>query len=94
MKIYISGKITGEDDYEDKFLLAAAALVGKGHIVMNPAILPTGFAWDDYMTVALAMQSVCEATLFLPDWIKSEGAKIEHSAACIKYYSLDEVPNV
>lgn len=100
MKIYISGKITGDEDYEDKFWLAEAALVGKGHLVMNPAILPPGFVWDDYMTVALAMQSVCDATLFLPDWNDSRGAKLEHFHATEKahrhkrYYSPDEVPNV
>lgn len=100
MKIYISGAISSDPDYKAKFAAAEAALVGKGHLVMNPAILPQGFTWEDYMTVALAMQSVCDATLFLPDWNESKGAKVEHFHATEKahrhkrYYNIDEVLNV
>lgn len=98
MKIYISGAISCDPDYEKKFWLAECALIGKGHVVMNPSILPPGFSWDEYMIVALAMQSVCDATLLLKDWQNSPGAQIEQAEA-IKakqhvYYNLEDVPNV
>ena len=83
MKIYIAGKITGDPDYKVKFDDVEAVLVNKGHSVMNPARLGNyeEFSWDDYMEVASAMQKVCEATVLLPDWQDSKGARIElHTA--------------
>ena len=43
MKIYIAGKITGDDGYRAKFQEAAKNLEALGHVVLNPAILPA--AW-------------------------------------------------
>jgi hypothetical protein len=98
VKIYISGAISSDPDYKAKFAAAEVAILGKGHSVMNPAILPLGFTWSEYMTIALAMQRVCEATLFLDNWLRSPGAQIEHVEALKAhhrlYYTLDEVPNV
>ena len=34
--IYISGKITGTDDYKDRFLKAEQNLSKRGFIVLNP----------------------------------------------------------
>ena len=92
MKIYISGKITGDKNYRAKFQQAEDDLRAYGHEVMNPAILPPGFSWTEYMSVALAMQNVCDGTLFLPDWKDSKGAIVEHQDARYRYYSIDEIP--
>ena len=92
MKIYISGKITGDKNYRAKFQQAESELRLLGHDVMNPAILPGGFSWTAYMSIALAMQNVCDATLLLPDWKDSKGAIIEHQDAKRRYYSLAEIP--
>lgn len=40
MKIYIAGKITGDQGYQAKFRRAAAGLRMCGNIVLNPAELP------------------------------------------------------
>lgn len=93
MKIYISGKITGDNNYLAKFQQAESELRLLGHDVMNPAILPGGFSWTAYMSIALAMQNVCDGTLFLPDWKDSKGARAEHQDAKQRFYSVEEIPN-
>lgn len=68
-----------------------------GHSVMSPAWLGASpeFSWDDYMSVSRVMQETCEATLFLPDWMSSKGAKEEFLRADRlghkKYYNINEV---
>lgn len=76
-KVFISGKITGEEEYKTKFKVAQLYLENKGHIVMNPAVLPQGFEHQDYMEICYKMIDACDAVVFLNDWGKSQGAKLE-----------------
>lgn len=77
MKIYISGAITGNPRYKEQFASATEKLEAKGHSVINPAMLPEGFHYDEYMHVCLAMVDVCEAVAMLPNYISSPGANEE-----------------
>ena len=77
MKIYIAGKITGNDGYRVKFQEAAKNLEALGHVVLNPAILPAGLAEQDYMQIPLAMLNAADVAVFLPDYQESAGAMIE-----------------
>ena len=81
MKIYISGKITGDSDYKGKFARAEEKLKAAGHVVMNPAILPDGFEYDEYMRICLVMLDVCDAIYLLTDWRQSGGARKEYNRA-------------
>ena len=78
MKVYLSGKITGDDEYRWKFMDAQTALELNGHVVLNPALLPTGLDEDDYMRIALAMLDSADMMVCLPDWRESKGAMVEH----------------
>lgn len=78
MKLYLAGKITGDPNYKAKFAEAAKALRSAGYSVMNPAELPDGFDYPDYMKICAAMIEVCDATCLLPDWTESDGAKFEY----------------
>ena len=80
-KVYIAGKITGFKHYRHKFKAAQAGLEMQGHLVMNPAALPPGFAYEDYMRICFAMIEVCDAVYMLDNWRDSPGAMREHEYA-------------
>ena len=48
---------------------------------MNPALLPAGFEYEDYMKVCFSMIDVCDEVHLLQNWEDSEGAKREFSYA-------------
>ena len=82
MKIYIAGPMTGIPDFNRfSFNEAARLLSEKGHIVLNPAVLPDGMKHEEYMTICLAMVEVCDTVMLLPGWEKSVGAQMEHKRA-------------
>lgn len=81
MKIYISGKITGDSNYKHKFKVIEEYLIRAGHTVMNPAILPLGFEHEEYMKICKAMVECCDAIYMLIDWQDSKGAKEEYEIA-------------
>lgn len=76
-KIYIAGKITGDEGYRAKFRRAAETVRGMGCVPLNPAEQPEGMAAQDYMRVCFAMIDIADAVLFLPDWRGSPGAMLE-----------------
>lgn len=79
MIVFISGKITGYPNYKEKFKKAEEELTSKGHIVINPSMLPLGLEkHEDYMHICYSMIDVCEAVYFLRDWIDSVGAVQEN----------------
>ncbi len=81
-KVYISGKITGDGNWQRKFLAAQRALEADGWTVLSPVLL-AGVVLDyqDYLAIDYAMIGVCDAVAFLPDWERSPGARAELSVA-------------
>ena len=77
MKIYIAGKITGDNNYHKKFQEAERFLEEQGHIVISPAVLPEGMTAEDYMRICFAMIDVADKVALLPDWRESKGAQLE-----------------
>lgn len=77
MKAYISGKITGDSQYREKFQRAQKALQKEGFIVLNPAELPDGMLPSDYMRICFAMMECADVVAFLPDYSQSRGARME-----------------
>ena len=88
MRVYISGKITGNSNYMEEFSRAQAYLEAKGHTVYNPAAtcatLPLGTKYEEYMKIALTMLNMCDAIYMLLTWKDSNGAKIEYAKAMEK----------
>ena len=81
MKIYLSGKITGDANYRQKFGSMEKELLSYGYVVFNPAILPDGFEYEDYMDLDLLILSRCDAIFLMRDWKNSPGAKREYEEA-------------
>ncbi len=81
MKIYIAGQITGLNDYKEIFAKAEEDMVACGNVVMNPAVLNTGFAYEEYMEVCFSMIDVCDGVYMLSNWNNSPGAKREMAYA-------------
>ena len=77
MKVYIAGKITGDNTYKEKFQRAASAIEAQGDIVISPAILPEGMRPADYMRICFAMMDSADIVAFLPDYEQSRGAQLE-----------------
>lgn len=77
MKVYIAGKISGDENYREKFEVFAQMERDKGHVVLNPAVLPLGLTEADYMRIDLAMLDCADIVYFLPDYQESEGAMLE-----------------
>ena len=81
MKIYIAGKITGEDRTAvmEKFDAVSYKLVKAGHLPFNPSVLPDYEEVDheDYMHICFAMIDICDAIYMLKDWQTSVGARAE-----------------
>lgn len=78
MKIYISGAITGTDDYIERFERAERKLRERGETeIINPAkvcaSLPETLTHEEYMKICLAMLSLCDKVYLIKPWADSKG---------------------
>jgi hypothetical protein len=81
MILYLSGPITGQPDYREKFGKVAEILTQMGHVVLNPAALPVGLKWSQYMRIGEAMVSAASGIVLLEGWESSSGARKELALA-------------
>ena len=89
MKIYISGPVTGTDDYKERFQRAEEKLKGKYEysMIVNPTKIqeifskPENVTHDEYMHVALSVLDKCDCIHMMSGWKKSQGACIEYGYA-------------
>ena len=88
MKIYISGAISGTDDYMERFARAEKELTEKGWSVVNPAKvnaqLPEDTTYEEYMKMSILMLDMCDSVYMLKGWEKSCGANREYGYAMAK----------
>ena len=84
MKIYISGRITNNDNYKNDFKQAAQYLTNQYYIVINPCCLPLGLKYEEYIHINKAMIDVSDAIYLLKNWEDSNGARIEYDYAVEK----------
>lgn len=97
MRLYLAGKITGDEQYLQKFATAEAELEAAGHEVVNPAmmsgVMPEGTTWGEYLEIGTAiLMDYVDALVLLPDWKESPGACLEYGCAIgreLAVYELD-----
>ena len=87
MKLYLSGAITGTDDYMDRFSMAEKSLEVE-HTIINPAKvnaqLPSDTDYEDYMKISFCMLDMCDGIYLLKGWEKSCGSNRELGYAMAK----------
>lgn len=87
-RIYISGKITGTDDYISRFNKAEIEMINQGYEVVNPATmldhLPTSTTHAEYMHVSYALLDICDGIYLMDGWQNSKGAVMEYDYALEK----------
>ena len=76
--VYLSGKMTGLPDFgREIFNAAQKRLEAHGYRVLNPAWMPLGMEYEQYMRVDFALLDVCDVIALLPNWEDSQGAQAE-----------------
>lgn len=81
MRIYISGAISSDINYQEKFEKAAMELKAAGHTPISPTDLPGGLTEGEYMQLDHLLISFADAVFMLDDWTASTGAQIEYELA-------------
>lgn len=79
-RVYVAGPMTGIADFNyPAFNAVADQLRAQGFEVENPADhgIVEGAQWADYMAYDLTRLGLCGVIALLPDWEKSQGAKLE-----------------
>ena len=87
-RIYISGEITGTDDYIHRFYQAEQELINMDYEIVNPAtmlsLLPTSTTHAEYMHVSYALLDICDGIYLMDGWRDSKGAMLEYDYALKK----------
>lgn len=87
MKIYISGPISGNENFIEEFNNAAIKLQTEfpNCEIINPAplnnCLPKSTTWQQYMDVCIPMLDQADAIYMINGWKKSSGACVEYGYA-------------
>lgn len=94
MKIYLSGAITGTNDYMERFKAAEEKLTLDGHTVFNPAavnsMMPTETTYEEYMRVSFTLLDMCDVIYMMRGWQDSKGANREYGYALGKDMTILE----
>ncbi|MCS4250647.1 DUF4406 domain-containing protein [Pseudomonas sp. BIGb0164] len=79
-RVYVAGPMTGIADFNyPAFNAVADQLRAQGYEVENPADrgIVEGAQWAEYIAYDLTRLGLCGVIALLPDWEKSQGAKLE-----------------
>ena len=87
-RIYISGPITGTDDFYERFMKAEEMLSCEGLSIVNPVkfnyIMPSDATYEEYMGLAFYLLDMCDMIYMLKGWKESKGANREYDFAVAK----------
>ena len=82
--VYLSGKITDNENYKQDFASAERFLLQMGYIVANPARLDEvaeGLTYEQIMKICYRLVDISDIIFMVSGWQKSKGANAELSYA-------------
>lgn len=86
--VYLSGPITKDPLYKEKFAIAEDIWKKNGYDVINPTGLSDAMQYKAshgaYMRICLELLDEADIICMLPDWEESHGASIEYGYALAK----------
>lgn len=92
MRVYISGPITGTNDYIKRFCKAEHKLIMMGYSVINPVAInsnmPKDITYEEMMNHDFLLIDMCDSIYMLDKWRQSCGATREYN------YSLAKEKNI
>ncbi len=94
--VYISGPITGTEDYIERFDDAEKRFLDGGYIVLNPVrinkhMIKHGASYEEVMRKCLKLINRADCVCMLHGWTKSLGANREYGYALAKgKYIIDD----
>lgn len=84
MKVYISGKITGNKNWKEEFKIVEDILINKGYSVLSPRMITAPLDYEDFMHIDFAMIDICDIVVFLGNASESLGSDRERKYAQAK----------
>lgn len=79
---YLSGSVTNDPDFRDKFAYAEYQLKNRGYKVLNPVKHEKdGKEWSYYLRKDLRKLTRCQGIILIDDWGNSKGARLELKVA-------------
>ena len=79
--VYLSGKITGNENYKQDFSVAEEYLNRLGYIVVSPARLEElssdKLSYEQYMRVCYSLIDISDIIFMVSGWQNSKGARAE-----------------
>ena len=84
-RIYLSGKITNNDNYKQDFERAYIYCKNKfDYDIINPSalinVLPNG-TWNEYLDICISLLKISDSIFMINDWENSKGAILEYKTA-------------
>ena len=79
--VYLSGHISGKENYKKDFSVAENYLEQMGYVVLNPARLDEvsskELTYQQYMKICYSLLDVADIIFMVSGWQKSKGANAE-----------------
>ena len=98
MRLYLSGPISSDPMFKEKFSKAQSALSLKGYRVVNPAnlymVMDKQSTWEDYLAIDAELLEMCDVLVQLPGWENSLGCQREYGIAfarCMHIIKLEDL---
>lgn len=82
--VYLSGRITGNENYKQDFASAERFLTQMGYIVLNPAEILKDLGeltYEQCMQICYRLVDIADIIFMVSGWQKSKGANAELSYA-------------